>query len=550
MAGSALASFKEAEEALRPDHALQHARLREGAGLLAAGRPKLAAKILREYLNDRPNDAAALRLLAETLLRQGHVAEAESQLERCVALAPEFLSSRYCYADTLLKAHKREAAMAEIAVLLAREPRNPMFRMLKATALESREDYAGSCAVWRELVEDYPDRPNCWMRYGHALRGMGARDACIAAYRAVIALDPLFGGSYWSLADLKDFRFSESDIVQMETVLARTDLSTEDRSLLHFALGKAYSDIAEYEKSISSYAKGNALRRLGIKYNPDSFTQYVARCKRVFTRDFFHHRQGFGCVRGDPIFLVGMTRSGSTLVEQILASHAQIEGTRELSELASITRRLQPEMASAEDYPAILEKLEPAQSEALGELYLESVRPHRKFDRPHFTDKMGSNYAHIGLIHLVLPNARIVDIRRHPMACGFSNFTQCYAHGQHFSFRLSEMGRIYRDYVDLMAHFDRVLPGKVYRVFYENLVDDPEAEIRRLLEFLRLPFEAACLQFHNTQRVVATSSSEQVRQPIYRQSMETWRNFEPWLEPLRTALGSVLDAYPDVPEFE
>lgn len=406
-----------------------------------------------------------------------------------------------------------------------------------AEALEAVEDYAAAAAQWRALLSDHPARPDLWIRLGHALRGMGAMDDCIAAYRRAIALDPASGGAYWSLADLKTFRFDAAEMEHMEAQLARTGLAAEERVRLHFALGKAYADRALHETSFAHYAKGNALHRVRLKHDPDILSAYVARCKRLFTAELFRGRGG--CDSAAPIFVVGMARSGSTLVEQILASHSQVEGTRELSDLAALAR--------LPGYPESLAGLDASALTEMGQRYLARTEPHRKLGRPRFVDKMGANFVHVGLIRLILPNAAIVDVRRHPLACGLSNFMQLFPSGQNDAYRLSDIGRLYRDYVELMAHFDRVLPGAVHRVFYETLVSEPEREIRRLLDRLDLPFEPACLDFHRNVRAVTTASAAQVRRPLYRDALEQWRPYEPWLGPLKTALGPVLDAYPQAP---
>jgi tetratricopeptide (TPR) repeat protein len=547
--GAAADDFKRAADALRPDRSRLDPRLRGAAGLLERGSAGLATNALREFLARHPRDANALYLLAEAAARQGRNAEMQALLAQCIEAAPDFTAGRFRYANALMQANRPEAALIEADALLKKEPRNPLFRRLKALALEGTQDFAAAAELWRGLIEDYPARYDCWERYGHALRGMGLREDAIAAYRKTIALNPGYGGAWWSLADLKTFRFNDADTNQMESQLARADLAAGDRPQIHFALGKAYDDKKLYEKSFGHYAKGNALYRLGFDHNPDVMTAYVAACRKLFTADFFRDRAVSGCSTAGPIFIVGMPRSGSTLVEQILASHSQIEATRELPNLATVSWRLQQEAMKTYgiEYPAVLAKLDAAVLARAGEHYLESVRAHRKFSRPFFIDKMGSNFLHTGLLHLILPNAKIVDVRRHPLACCFSIFAQMFPKGQNDSYDLMDIGRAYRDYVDLMAHVDTLLPGKVHRVFYEDLVARPEAEIRRLLDHVGVPFERACVAFHKTDRVVTTASSEQVRSPIYRSALEHWQHYEPWLEPLMGTLGSVVTAYPAVP---
>jgi hypothetical protein len=335
----------------------------------------------------------------------------------------------------------------------------------------------------------------------------------------------------------------------MEAQLSRTDVAAADRVRLHFALGKANADRARYEASFGHYAQGNALHRSTIRHDPALLSAYVARCKQVFTADFFARRAGFGSPGRAPIFVVGMMRAGSTLVEQILASHSQIEGTRELSDLAAVSGQLQGEAASEGlSYWQVLERMNADEATQLGAAYLAAVEPHRRLGKPFFLDKMGANFTHIGLIRMILPEARIIDVRRHPLACGFSIFSQLFPQGQNDAYRLEDIGQLYRDYVELTAHFDAVLPGLVHRVFYEDLVAETEREIRRLFDYLGVPFEAQSLEFHKTRRVVATVSAEQVRRPIYPDALEQWRHFEPWLGPLANSLGPVLVAYPSVPE--
>jgi tetratricopeptide (TPR) repeat protein len=544
--------FEQAAAALRLERPLRHPRLREAAAFLAADSPDLAEDAIERYLKSHPQDAESLNLMAEIQIRLKRNDLAEEFLEQCLQLAPDFAAARFSYANVLLHLNRTQAALEQLGELLKAQPRNPLFRKLKIAALEWTGEFAESIECCRALLADYPDRPDIWVRYGHSLRSLSLQDECIAAYRNAIELDPSHAGAYWSLANLKTFRFTQDEIGHMQGLLARSDADADVRTCLHFALGKAYADMKFYGQSYQNYAKGNALYRLRIDDDPDILTNHVGLTKDLMTVEFFRERKGFGCAAPDPVFIVGLPRSGSTLVEQILASHSAIEGGKELPDLLLLGRDLETRVAPLHGthYPGVLGKLDASVMRTLGERYLQSTRAYRKLGRPFFTDKMGANYLHIGMIHLILPNARIVDVRRHPLACCFSNFTQHFDKGQTYSYRQSDLGRSYRDYVDLMAHFDRVLPGKVHRVLYEQLVVDPETQIRRLLDYLELPFEEACLQFHKNDRVVTTVSSEQVRTPIFRDGLEQWRHYEQWLGPLKTALGPVLDFYPDAPAFE
>ena len=389
------------------------------------------------------------------------------------------------------------------------------------------------------------------MSYGHALKTAGHTARAIDAYRRALSLQPGFGEVWWSLANLKTFRFSDDDMAVMRAQRARTDLPDEDRLHLDFALGKALEDAGDYAASFAHYRDGNALRSAQLGYRADDTRARVQRLRGAHTAAFFAQRVGLGCDAPDPIFIVGMPRAGSTLLEQILSSHSAVEGTMELPDITSITRELreQARARGADTYHDLLATLDGDALRALGERYLETTRIHRKSGRPFFIDKMPNNFAHTGLIHLMLPNAKIIDARRHPLACCFSGFKQHFARGQGFSYGLEDIGRYYHDYVALMAHYDDVLPGRVHRVIYEQLVDDTEAEVRRLLAYCGLPFEDGCLRFFENARPVRTASSEQVRQPIYREGVDHWRHYEPWLEPLKVALGPVLGAYPAVPDF-
>ena len=350
---------------------------------------------------------------------------------------------------------------------------------------------------------------------------------------------------------MKTFRFTEADLTAMDDQLADPDISDEHRWHFQFALGKAYEDAADYARSFEYYDKGNALFSETHVFDADKNRTRARRLMKDFSAEFFAERENMGSDAPDPIFIVGMPRSGSTLLEQILASHSQVEGTSELPDMISIAQELR-EQANSDDaaaYGSVLATKSAAELRELGEDYIERTRIHRKTDRPFFIDKMPNNFLHVGLIHTILPKAKIIDARRHPLGCCFSNFKQYYARGQNFSYSLAGMGRFYCDYVELMAHFDRVLPGRIHRVFYEDTVADTERAVRDLLDYCGLEFEVACLRFFESKRPVRTASSEQVRQPIYKEGIEQWRHYGQWLDPLKDALGPVLDAYPGVPRI-
>jgi tetratricopeptide (TPR) repeat protein len=525
--------------------------LLEAASALCEGRLAVAEQLLRAILKARPSDIAAIRMLAEVGARLGRYDDAEALLERCLELAPGFTPARHNYAMALYRQNKAEAALGQIDRLLAQEPANPGYRNLRSAALAQTGEYLKAIEGYEGLLRDYPAQPKAWMSYGHALKTVGRPEDSVAAYRRTIALQPGLGEAYWSLANLKTFRFTPAEVRTMKGQLERTDIAGDDRFHLHFALGKALEDAAAYEDSFAHYAQGNALRRAVVDYDPDETSGQVRRSEAALTRAFFEARRDAGCDAEDPIFIVGLPRAGSTLIEQILASHSAVEGTMELPDVGSIARRLGARRRKGEvsAYPEALADLEPAALRALGEEYLERTRIQRKTGRPRFIDKMPNNFAHVGLIHLMLPRARIIDARRHPLACGFSCFKQHFARGQAFTYDLGELGRYYADYVRLMAHFDAVLPGRVHRVIHEALVAEPEQEIRRLLDYCGLPFEEACLEPHRNARPVRTASSEQVRRPISSEGLDHWRNYDSWLGPMKHALGPALEAYPASPPF-
>jgi tetratricopeptide (TPR) repeat protein len=490
-------------------------------------------------------------MLAEVAARIGRYQDAETLLARCLELAPGFLPARHNYATVLHRQNKPEAALAQVDRLLAEEPRNPGYRNLRAAVQGRIGEYAASIEQYREVLAEYPNQAKVWMSLGHALKTAGHNAESIDAYLKSIEKAPHLGEAYWSLANLKTFRFTPEQVQAMRIQLGREDLSHDDRFHFEFSLGKALEDAGEFAESFAHYLEGNRLRRATLRYDPDENHEHVHRSRRLFTREFFADRAGFGCEAPDPIFVVGLPRSGSTLIEQILASHSRVEGTMELPDVGMLARVVgaRTTRPGVNAYPRALEKFAADELRALGERYLQQTRIQRKTAAPFFIDKMPNNFAHVGFIHLMLPRARIIDARRHPLGCCLSGFKQHFARGQAFTYDLVDLGRYYRDYVELMAHFDAVLPGRVHRVYYERMVDDTEHEVRRLLEYCGLDFEPGVLKFHENQRAVRTASSEQVRQPIYRSGMEQWQHFEPWLDALKRSLGEVLDRYPDVPPF-
>ena len=526
-------------------------RLMAAANAVVANELPTAESLLRDHLRECPTDVAALRMLAEVGARLRRYADAQTLLERCLELAPSFHAARHNYAMVLYRQAKSELALAQVDQLLKIEPRNPSYRNLKAAVLANLGDYSQSLESYEAVLHEYPDQPKIWMSYGHALKTARRLPEAIKAYRRAIALRPQLGEAYWSLANLKTFRFTAEDLAAMQAGLQMDGLEDDDRLHFQYALGKAYEDEADYATSFDRYSQGAEIRRQMVAYDADETTAQLHRMRRVFTADFLTRRSGVGCQAPDPIFVVGLPRAGSTLIEQILSSHSQVEGTMELPDITSFARELtgRPGRGEGPRYPACLQAMSDEELAELGQRYLNQTRIQRKTSAPFFIDKMPNNFLHIGMIHLILPNAKIIDARRHPLGCCFSAFKQHFARGQNFSYSLEDVGRYYHDYVALLAHFDAVLPGRVHRVVYEQMIDDTEGEVRRLLDYCGLPFEENCLRFYENERAVRTASSEQVRQPIYRDGVDHFRHYEAWLGPLKAALGPVLDAYPSVPEF-
>ncbi len=525
-------------------------RLMEAGVALCENRIPVAESLLRAHLKEHPTDVAAMRMLAEVAARLHRYADAQVLLERALELAPSFVPARHNYAVVLHRARKPGAALTQVQKLLEVDPQNPSYRTLKAALASSVGDYDEALRLYAGVLDEYPQSARTWMSYGHSLKTANRQADAVQAYRRSIELAPQLGEAYWSLANLKTFKFAPADIEAMQVQLQQDQLAHEDRFHFHFALGKAFEDAGQFAQSFKHYEEGNRLRRTAVGYDAEWNSEQLRRAKALFTPEFFAARAGQGAGAADPIFIVGLPRSGSTLLEQILSSHPLVEGTMELADIPNIVKELGGSATRGKStYPVQIEALDAAALRALGERYLEQTRVYRRTAAPFFIDKLPNNFAHTGLIHLILPNAKIIDARRHPLGCCFSGFKQHFARGQHFTYSLDEIGRYYRDYVELMAHYDAVLPGRVHRVFYERMIEDTEGEVRRVLDYCGLPFDERCLRFYENERAVRTASSEQVRRPIYRAGVDHWLNYEPWLGPLKSALGAVLERYPNVPKF-
>jgi tetratricopeptide (TPR) repeat protein len=472
--------------------------------------------------------------------------EAEPLLEAAVKIAPDSRAAHLDYARVLIDRQKYLKALEVIDTLLKLAPENTDYLSLHAAACVGLGRYEEAIEMYRRILAASPS-PELQVVLGHCLKSIGLQKEAIESYRMASVLRPGFGDAYWSLANLKTYRFSQDEIAGMRAEESAPNADFVDRCHLCFALGKAYEDLNEYAEAWRFYARGNSLKRARSLYRPDITETNTRKQIEVCTPEFFAARVGVGVLDPDPIFIVGLPRSGSTLLEQILASHSQVDGAQELPDIPRIVLALQKRRSDLDDpqeprYPDILAELAPRDFRELGEGYLAGTRAYRR-NKQFFIDKMPNNFRHIGLIHLMLPNARIIDARREPMACCFSNLKQLYASGQEFSYGIEDIARYYRTYLELMRHWDKVLPGRLLRVLYEDVVEDLEKNVRRILEFCGLNFEAACVEFYKTQRSVHTASSEQVRKPIFQDALLQWRNYEAWLGPLKDSLGDALIRY-------
>lgn len=497
---------------------------------IAQGRIERAEDLLSQTLKDTPQDPEALRLSAGISRTSGRHAKAEYLLRRCLRTAPGFTRAR----QDLNELVEAEGSLASPEL----------------EEQSGEQEFALAIRLNEEGLAKRPDDPNVWLSYGHVLRMAGRSEDSINAYRKAIDIKPSFGEAWWSIADLKTVKFTDADIQAMTHALSSGGATNRELAGIHFALGKALGDIGNFEDSFAHYAAGNQLRAGEVAFDPDELDDFVDRARQLFSKDFFKERKGQGAEESDPIFIVGLHRSGSTLLEQMLTCHTQIEPTDELIEINRIGNFLagnEDIHNEIPDYLDALKKLGANKLRSTGMSYLINSLPQRKFGKGFFIDKAPPNWLHVGLIHLILPNAKIIDIRRNPMACGFSNYVQNYAIGRGFSYDLGSIARYYRAYVRMMAHFDDVLPGRVHHIHYEDLIQNPEQELRKVFAYLKLPFEEACLKFHESKRAVKTSSSEQVRRPLTDAGMKQWQPYAKWLGPLREALGSVQDCYPEVP---
>ena len=506
-------------------------------GMVADGDYEDAERTIRAFLAQRPDDVEGLRILSMLARQFEYNTDAEVLLDKLLAKAPNYNSARYDLILTLVDLHKHQRAREESERLMAAEPRNPGVRVTHAGILMALGDVNGSIERYQALLQQMPRDSELHQSLGHAYKTNGESAKAIESYRRAIEVRPDFGEAYWSLANLKTYRFTDAELERMRHYEAQPYLQQADRYHLCFALGKALEDRGDYAESFIYYDRGNALKKEGSLYRPAAQERAVNRQMELCTPEFFAERSGWGCPDASPIFVLGLPRAGSTLLEQILASHSQVEGTMELANIPRLVGSLgSGDKFGDTHYPGVLPQLTAEQCREFGEAYIRDTRVYRT-GKPFFIDKMPNNFRNIALIQLILPNAKIIDARRDAMDCCFSNFKQLYANGHPFAYNLDDIGRYYRSYVSLMDHWDRVLPGRVLCARHEDVLADLEGSVRRILDYCGLPFEPACVEFHRTERRVHTASAEQVRRPINRDGVDQWRPYEPWLGPLKDALG-------------
>lgn len=520
------------------------AQLQTVASLIHENKFFMAEKICRHFLQTQPQHVEAMRLLAELGNKLQILDDAEFLLESCVEFYPDYSRARLDYVHVLHKRQKFEKSLAQAILLHEQAPENIGYEITLANEYQAAGNFPEALAIYDRVLVQKPNLHTVHSAKGHALKTIARTDDAVNAYRAAYKSKPDFGDAYWSLANLKTYEFSDGELKQMRAQEDATTTASIDRIHLCFALGKAMEDRGQFAESFAYYDKGNALKQADSGYRAERTEADLEKQKSLFDRDFFKQRPDMGCSSAAPIFIVGLPRAGSTLLEQILASHSQVDGTMELSNIIGLANRLNGRRSAENDaaYPRILGELKAEQFERFGEDFIKDTAFHRSGGN-FFVDKMPNNFRHIPLIHLILPNAKIIDARRHPMACCFSGFKQLFAEGQEFTYGQESVGRYYAAYVDVMSHWESVLPGRILKVQHEDVVADLETQVRRILDYCELPFESACVNFHETERAVRTPSSEQVRQPIYQSGMDQWKHYAEFLGPLEKALGPALENY-------
>ena len=509
--------------------------------ILNEGRLGMAEAKCRAFLKENPTHTYAMSLLAEIANRLGYFDDAEFLLEKAVEFKPDDGDLRMKYASILRKKQKFAKTMEQVNILCDKHPDNLTYQAQKASEIMQNGDHETAITLLDDILSKNPYNFSTFTSKGHAQKTLGKTDEAIKSYQSAYQIKPDHGEAFFSLANLKTYSFSSSELESMREQVSRVDLSLRDKAYFHFALAQGCEVNGEYDEAFFHLEKGNKIKNDQSQYSIERMEKELQAQIEICNDKFFHDLGNGGCDTKEPIFILGLPRAGSTLIEQILASHSMVDGTLELPNILSIAQSLRGDdiYGKLGNYPKSMESLSLDQREALGRGYIEDTKMHRK-DAPMFTDKMPNNFRHIGLIHLIMPNAKIIDARRYPLDCCFSMFKQLFAQGQEFSYGLAEAGSYYRNYVNLMDHWNSVLPDKILRVNNEDVIEDLEGQVRRMLEFLELPFEEQCISFHETDRSVRTASSEQVRRPINKDGMERWKPYSKHLKPLVDSLGHQL----------
>ena len=517
-------------------------KLYEASVLLASNKQHKAEKLLREYLYENPLDVNAMKLLADIGIKQRAYLDAGNLLIRALDIEPEYDEARLSYANLLHARQLPFESLKQLEILLEKNPKNIHYLNLKAVNLAQANQHAEALNLFREIKKRFNSKTlnngQFYLQFGHTLRANGDIKEAIEAYLEAIKCKEGYGEAYWGLANLKTYKFSQDDFTKIKKLLNDKDCKRHDYFHLLFTLGKAEEDRGNFQNSIAAYMKGNQIKSREVLWNVNEFAEECKKIKNFFTTEFFEQFKDVGSDLSDPIFVVGLPRSGSTLVEQILSSHSLIEGTTEHQNIIALSRKISKKRKSSDKshYPSGILDIEKNEFKKMGEAYINNTLDQRNTSKPYFIDKMPNNFFHIGLIHLILPNAKIIDARRNPMDCCFSNYKQLFGSGQGFTYSLNRIANYYIEYINLMNHWEKVLPGKVHRVVYEDMVRDTKNEIEKLIEFCGFEIEADCFQFYKNKRAVRTPSSEQVRQPIYSKGIGYWKNFEEWLTPLKEIL--------------
>ena len=508
--------------------------------MIAEGHNFQAERLCRRFLMQNKKNVEGMRLLASLGVAADVLDDAEFLLEKALEYEPDNNFARNDYMEVLYRRQKYQHSLEQAKILKNKDPNNLKYQVAYANQAVAVGKYKEALKIYNHAKEALPNNPELNLVHGHALKTIGDVDDAIVAYRKSYTSRKDYGDAYWSLANLKTYRFTPEEVTLMQENESASSTILADRIHLNFALGKHFEDTQEYKNSFLHYDKGNSLQRSKQHYKKEHMTEILDLQIQYCDKSLFEEMKGMGHNASDPIFIVGLPRAGSTLLEQILSSHSQVEGTLELPNIPALAYRLAGRKMVHEtpDYPENLWEIDADTLAEYGQNYIKETRIHRN-KSPFFIDKMPNNFRHIALIKLILPNAKIIDARRNPVACCFSGFKQLFASGQQFSYGLEEIGTYYKDYINLMNHWDSVLPREILRVNYENVVEDLHNEVKRILDYCELPFEQECIDFHNTKRNIRTPSSEQVRQPIYKSGLEQWKNYEPWLDPLKKIIATI-----------